>query len=71
MKEADEDDDNNDTEEPIGFTTTGEDSHHVCRLKKSLYGLKQALRMWYEKFDSYIRKLGYRRSDSNPCMYIW
>ena len=30
-----------------GLKTTGEEFHHVCRLKKSLYGLKQAPRMWY------------------------
>ena len=34
-----------------------------------LYGLKQAPRMWYQKFCSYIRHLGYHRSDSDPCMY--
>ena len=26
--------------------------------------------MWYEKFDSHIRQLGYNRSDSDPCIYI-
>ena len=26
--------------------------------------------MWYQKFDSYIRQLGYNRSDSDPCMYV-
>ena len=26
--------------------------------------------MWYEKFDSHIRNLGYYRSDSNPCLYV-
>ena len=25
--------------------------------------------MWYQKFDSYIRQLGYHRFDSDPCMY--
>ena len=48
---------------------TGGD-HLVCRLKESLYGLKQALQMWYEKFDSHIRQLGYRQSNSDPCLYV-
>jgi hypothetical protein len=30
------------------------DSSLVCRLKKSLYGLKQTLRAWYAKMDSYL-----------------
>ena len=55
--------------EQAGFTATGEESHLIRRLKKSLYGLKQASRMWYQKFDSYIWHLGYHRSDSGPCMY--
>ena len=33
--------------QPVGFWVTREKSHLVCRLKKNLYSLKQAWRMWY------------------------
>jgi hypothetical protein len=38
-------------EQPQGFM---EESYLVCRLKKSLYGLKKAPRAWYAKMDSYM-----------------
>jgi hypothetical protein len=36
-------------EQPKGFM---QDSYFVCRLKKSLYGLKEGPRAWYAKMDS-------------------
>jgi hypothetical protein len=48
----------------------GDGSGRVCRLKKSLYGLKQAPRCWNEKFSNYIIKLGFRRSEADPCLFV-
>jgi hypothetical protein len=42
----------------------------VCRIKKSLYGLKKSPRMWYQKFDIYMLGLGFRRSEEDHCVYF-
>ena len=39
------------------------------RLKKSIYGLKQASRHWYLKFDSTIRKFGFKENVEDNCIY--
>ena len=55
--------------QPEGFMVKGK-KELVCRLKKSLYGLKQSPRMWYQKFDTYIRGLGFTRSKEDQCVYF-
>lgn len=54
-------------EQPEGFTN-GEDM--VCKLGRSIYGLKQSARLWNRKLDRYLKKIGFRQSHSDHCVYI-
>lgn len=38
-------------------------SNHVCLLRKSLYGFKQASRAWYKRFDDYVSFIGFSHSN--------
>ena len=40
-----------------------------CRLKRSIYGLKQASRQWYLKFDATIKKFGFQENVEDNCIY--
>ena len=52
-----------------GFEVKGKEDL-VCRLKKSLYGLKQSPRMWYQKFDTHMLELGFICSKAYHCIYF-
>ena len=47
--------------QPKGFVVEGKE-RMGCRLKKSIYGLKQASRQWYLKFNSTIGKFGFKKN---------
>ena len=55
-------------EQPLEFETHDEQSH-VCRLKKSLYGLEQAPRTWYGRIDSFSMSLGFTKSKEDSNMF--
>lgn len=42
----------------------------VCRLKKSLYGLKQSPRVWNTKFIKFLCDFKMTQSKADPCVFI-
>lgn len=44
--------------------------NHVCKLNKSIYGLKQAARCWNHAIDSFLKSEGYKNSSADSCLYI-
>ena len=53
---------------PQGFAKKGYE-HLVCRLLKTIYGLKQSPRRWNKRFDNFMISQGYTRSSFDPCVY--
>jgi hypothetical protein len=49
-------------EQPKGFEVQGRDSH-VCRLKRTLYRLKQAPRVWNSRIGSYLQWMAFTESE--------
>ena len=44
--------------------------NYVCKLHKSLYGLKQSPRMWHFKLHTYLVSIGFNRLQAEPNIYI-
>ena len=55
--------------QPTGFIKEAEE-HLVCKLKRSLYGLKQSPRCWNHILDKELKKMGFNQSTGDPCIYI-
>ena len=56
-------------EKPERFIVPGQEKK-VCRLVKSLYGLKQVPMQWHEKFDSVMMTNGFKISECDKCVYV-
>ena len=56
-------------QQPEGYVEPGKEEL-VCRLKKSLYGLKQSPRCWNNAFKEFMLSLGFVQSDADPCVFI-
>ena len=55
-------------DQPDGFVVKGQESK-VCKLLKSLYGLKQMPKQWHEKFDRTLTSAGFIINEADRCVY--
>ena len=67
-------------EQPLSFVAQGKSSL-VCRLRRSLYGLKQSPQAWFSRFSSVVQEFGmlrstadhsvfYHHNSSGQCIYL-
>lgn len=56
-------------EQPEGYVKPGQE-HLVCKLKRSIYGLKQSPRCWSKAFMEFMLEIGFKQSTSDPCVFV-
>ena len=56
------------TSQPEGFVNPKNEGK-ICRLLKSIYGLKQASRSWNQRFDQAVKQFGFIKNDDEPYVY--
>lgn len=56
--------------QPAGFIDQSKPDH-VCLLHKSLYGLNQAPRAWFDKFSTFLLEFGFVCSKSDPSLFVY
>ena len=53
---------------PPGFE--GNTGNKVCKLKKTIYGLKQSPRVWFGRFAKVMKEYGYKQSQGDHTLFI-
>ena len=55
-------------QQPEGYVQAGKE-HLVCRLNRSLYGLKQSPRCWNAAFTNFMSSKGFSANSADPCVF--
>src|SRR3954471_5357450 len=54
--------------QPEGFVDPN-NAEKVCKLLKSIYGLKQASQSWNIRFNEVVKEFGFIKNEQEPCVY--
>ena len=54
-------------EQPVGFVDKGQE-HKVCKLNRSIYGLKQSSRQWYLRFHKATLTYDFKIIEEDHCV---
>ncbi|KXJ62447.1 hypothetical protein RP20_CCG009210 [Aedes albopictus] len=54
--------------QPPGHVVKGKENK-VCRLRRSIYGLKQSARCWNKRLDAVLKSMGFEQSAADTCLY--
>ncbi|CAL1357723.1 unnamed protein product [Linum trigynum] len=57
-------------QQPPGFVDPDK-PNHVCRLRKSIYGLRQAPRTWFHCLAAALTRFGFSVSRTDPSLFIY
>lgn len=56
--------------QPPGFAAPGQEEF-VCKLQKSIYGLRQSARCWNKALHAALLDIGFKQRGSDPCLYVF
>src|SRR6185295_15360731 len=54
--------------QPEGFVDPS-NAGKICKLRKSIYGLKQVSRSWNIRFDEVVKGFGFIKNEEEACVY--
>lgn len=55
---------------PLGYRCKKGGKNIVLRLNRSLYGLKQSPRCWYNLVTDFFKSIGFSPSEADPCLFV-